>query len=57
MKLIIFKPLGLPNLDPCPSVNISGVFLMEFNGSLIEVYCEVEPNQGNKWLVTISFLF
>ena len=30
---------------------------MEFNGSRIEVYCEVEPNEGTKWLVTINFCF
>ena len=30
---------------------------MEFNQSRIEVYCEVEPDQENKWLVTINFLF
>ena len=58
LKLMTFlKPLALPNADPCPSAKISGIFLMKFNGSLIEVYCEVEPNQENKWLVTINFLF
>ena len=30
---------------------------MEFNGTRIEVYCEVEPDQENKWLVTINCLF
>ena len=28
---------------------------MELYGRLIEVYCEVEPGQGNKWLVTINY--
>ena len=55
--MIFLKPLALPNTDPCPSAKISGIFLMEFNGSLSEVYCEVEPDQENKWLVTTNFLF
>ena len=54
---VFFKFLGLQIVDPCQSINISGVFFMKFNGSLIEVYCEVELEQENKWLVKINFLF
>ena len=42
------KFLGAIETDSCQSANISGVFLLEFNESRIEVYCEVEPDQRNK---------
>ena len=47
----------LQKIDSCQSADISGVYLMEYNGGRIKVYCEVEPFEGNKWLVTINVSF
>ena len=56
LTFLIFKGPDLPITYPCQSADISQVVFIEFHGSKTEVYCEVEPNNGNKWLVKINLL-